>query len=61
MKVEMTDGESVPPGYPGVYLYLSEFPVRLSLPENQLGLWSIMQFGLLGFVVYTTVFVVPLG
>ena len=51
----------MPPGYPGAYFYLSEFPVRLSLPGNQLGLWSVIPFGLLGFVVYTAVSVAPLG
>jgi hypothetical protein len=53
--------ESVSPGYLEAYLYQSEFPVCLSLPENQLGLCPAIQFGLLGFVVYTSVFVTPLG
>ena len=45
----------MPPGYPRAYLYPSEFPVRLTLPGNQLGSWSAIPFGLPGFVVYTTV------
>ena len=63
MKVEMAGWRKRATGLPRLeaYLYLSEFPVRLPLPENQLGLWAAIQFGLLGFVVYAAVFVAPLG
>ncbi len=43
----------MPPGYLEVYLYLSEFPVCLPLPENQLGMWSVIQFGAWSVVSHT--------